>query len=349
MELYQIVETNHQTMVASGKAQSDISVIAQRAGFCPVDIRTTSLSRKKAEVVKRQLVYAAGWARALRAVGRDSVLLVQCPFPHQQLTREATLRLLKHRGVRLIAVVHDVEALRKTYETAYYRREFRFMLEAADVLIVHSEAMKRYFLGLGVEERRLVTLGVFDYLLDRSRLAPKAMRPSVTVAGNLAPKKCGYLRELIGRIPVGLELYGPHFQEDITRGSVVYHGALPPDALPGAFTGGFGLVWDGPDARSCTGDAGEYLRCNSPHKLSLYLASGLPVLIWREAAAAGFVEERRVGIAIDSLEEIPALLGSMPEERYAQLAENAGHEGERLSSGHYTAAALREALERLGA
>ncbi|NRO11242.1 Beta-1,6-galactofuranosyltransferase WbbI [Lactobacillus helveticus] len=50
-------------------------------------------------------------------------------------------------------------------------------------------------------------------------------------------------------------------------------------------------------------NTGNYLRYNDPHKLSLYLASGIPVIIWKKAAEAKFVEENKVGITVDSLED----------------------------------------------
>ena len=48
--------------------------------------------------------------------------------------------------------------------------------------------------------------------------------------------------------------------------------------------GSFGLVWDGISVETCAGVYGEYLKVNNPHKTSLYLASGIPVIIWKEAA-----------------------------------------------------------------
>ena len=56
----------------------------------------------------------------------------------------------------------------------------------------------------------------------------------------------------------------------------------------------FGLVWDGTSLDGCNGRYGEYLKFNNPHKTSLYLSCGIPVIIWKEAALADFVEEHKV-------------------------------------------------------
>ena len=60
--------------------------------------------------------------------------------------------------------------------------------------------------------------------------------------------------------------------------------------------GSFGLVWDGMSSETCKGSFGEYLRINNPHKTSLYLASGIPVIIWSKAALAEFIEKNKCGI-----------------------------------------------------
>ena len=107
--------------------------------------------------------------------------------------------------------------------------------------------------------------------------------------------------------------------------------------------GGFGLVWDGTDIDSCKGDMGGYLRFNNPHKLSLYLASYMPVVIWREAAEAKFVKEHGVGITVDSLTRLEQKLEAVTEEEYRQMCENAQRIGKALRDGQYLKAALQKA------
>ena len=73
--------------------------------------------------------------------------------------------------------------------------------------------------------------------------------------------------------------------------NVKYCGQYKPEELPEKLEGGFGLVWDGDDLGACTGVFGEYMKYNNPHKTSLYLASGLPVIIWEKAAMAKYIEK----------------------------------------------------------
>ena len=86
--------------------------------------------------------------------------------------------------------------------------------------------------------------------------------------------------------------------------NINYHGSFGVDEIPSKLTRGFGLVWDGDSLDGCRGQSGQYLRYNNPHKLSLYLSSGLPVVIWTGAAEAGFVREHGVGLCVDSLNDL---------------------------------------------
>ena len=74
---------------------------------------------------------------------------------------------------------------------------------------------------------------------------------------------------------------------------------------------------------TCTGVYGEYLRINNPHKTSLYLASEIPVIIWKEAALAKFIVDNKCGIAVDSLEDIKQALQDLSEEEYNEMKNNA--------------------------
>lgn len=166
----------------------------------------------------------------------------------------------------------------------------------------------------------------------------------VSIAGNLSPKKCAYLTEL-KRIPQAhFDLYGPGYDKDATEGeNVTYHGSFQPEELPHRLESGFGLVWDGDSVETCEGQFGKYLAYNSPHKLSLYLAAGLPVIIWKGAAQSDFVEKNGLGFSVGSLKEIPSLLSGIKAEDYEKLLRNVCPVSEKLRAGHYLKAVLSEA------
>lgn len=74
--------------------------------------------------------------------------------------------------------------------------------------------------------------------------------------------------------------------------------------------------------RWMSGTFGQYLKLNNPHKTSLYLASGIPVIIWKEAALASFIVENNLGFAVDKLSEINEKLSQISDEQYKIMANN---------------------------
>src|SRR5699024_6210027 len=65
-----------------------------------------------------------------------------------------------------------------------------------------------------------------------------------------------------------------------------YKGAFPSDKINSIIKGKYGLIWDGDRIDTCSGNVGNYLRYNNPHKLSMYLVANMPVIIWDKAAEA---------------------------------------------------------------
>ena len=112
-------------------------------------------------------------------------------------------------------------------------------------------------------------------------------------------------------------------------------GAFPADEIPSKLNEGFGLVWDGEGIDGCTGNTGDYLRYNNPHKLSLYLVSGLPVVIWSEAAEAQFVKDNNVGIVVNSIDDFSNAFDELSEQQYYEMVENARKISGKLRNGEY--------------
>ncbi len=353
MKRYQIKEVREHQNNAGTKANADVADVASRMGFeeylihmkDPGSFTGTNLVNKGMRWLIRQNCYVREWAACPSAVETGSVMLLQHPFHSPQIGRERALMRLKQNGVRFICMVHDVEKLRGILYNNYYKEEFGFMMKIADVLIVHNDVMKRYFVRRGFPEDRIVVLGIFDYLMDEPE-PPKLpeFSKSITVAGNLDTAKCGYIGYLPEIAPVKAILYGMGFDERMRSSNIDYRGELAPEEVPSRMTEGFGLIWDGTDIDGCQGPSGRYLRYNNPHKLSLYLASGLPVVIWSKAAEAKFVRRHHVGITVDSLRDLANLIEAVTPEEYRAMAENAIPIARKLRRGAYTEHALHEAL-----
>ena len=86
---------------------------------------------------------------------------------------------------------------------------------------------------------------------------------------------------------------------------------------------------------------GNYMRYNNPHKASLYLSTGQPVIIWKKAALAEFVIKNKVGIAVDSLENLDEILDKITAEQYQLMKNNTIKLASSLRSGQFIKQAVK--------
>jgi hypothetical protein len=281
----------------------------------------------------------------LRRIPVGGQLYIQCPIYSFFNSRFMPLlcRTIQRRQLAVTLILHDVDSLRYPEQADRLLPVERQLYGLAQHIIVHNQRMKTALQEThGIPADKMTVLGIFDYLLPGTPAgADSDYTGKVFVAGNLSPDKCGYLYRL-GELtpPLEVNLYGGGFVQDRATPNLTYLGSYPPDELPGKLRGNFGLVWDGESPDTCTGETGAYLRLNNPHKTSLYLAAGFPVIIWSQAALAPFITENGVGLAVDSLAQLPALLAALTDEEYAAMRQKAAEFGARLRQGDYIRRAL---------
>ena len=256
-------------------------------------------------------------------------------------------------------LIHDLNILRggeayKRDKTSSVYIQDMIILNYADNIICHNKSMRDYLVSEGFPENKLTNLEIFDYLTDYSP-SYKAFKEewSCVIAGNLVKAKCKYIYDLIDHTRAEgsykLHLYGGGLETELGSdySNVVYHGSVSPEKLPEIMEGDFGIVWDGTSTKSCEGNNGNYLRYNNPHKTSLFLASGVPVIVWKEAALAPFVENNGVGFAVSSLEEINSVLSKMTESEYAQMIANVDTVSNKIRSGYFFKTAYQKAEDAI--
>ncbi len=349
MNLYQLMfSENKKVNNAAFKAPEDVAAIASGLGFRRLDINV----RYRAFSDKSKFIEGYYYIKSilqcllvLMKVKKNSVVLIQTPTGGG-FVRNYMLNKLRKKNVKFISIFHDVEKLRGIQVNGAEKDFFSFLLSISDGIVVHNSRMKEWFMKEeGIDDSRIISLGIFDYLaapVSRNR----SLRKQVIIAGNLDPKKVRYLSGL-QELDTDFLLYGSNYDESVSGENISYMGSFPPEELPGVLSDGFGLIWDGERVETCSGTFGNYLRYNNPHKLSLYLASGLPVFIWKEAAEAEFVEENGVGYAVSSLSDIAPILDEITEEKYRELCRRVETVSSRLTGGYYTKCALTTALERV--
>jgi glycosyltransferase involved in cell wall biosynthesis len=193
---------------------------------------------------------------------------------------------------------------------------------------------------------RISNLELFDYKADIKPRLPVIDKMSVCYAGNL--NKSGFIYEFGKRAgAVKLNVYGPNFdlhRINADNERVEYKGSYDADILHTIIEGAFGLVWDGDRLDTCSGSLGEYTRYNNPNKVSFYIAAGIPVIVWSDAAVAKIVEERNIGFSISSLEDLEERLTQINDQTYYAYLENIKAVQDKVVNGHYIKSAVNKIL-----
>ena len=327
---------------AMNKARQDVQRFAAEAGYAQAKVTAADTA---AEGWWPRLCLGVkvfcDWARLFFTLGWEDLLLVQYPvFPVKgvRLAR-FMLHMVQWKGTRTAAIVHDLDSLRLLGGEAA-RWSDQVLLPAFDRIIVHTEAMRTYMLSQGVAPERLTVLGQFDYHTT-ARMPERRLSHEVCYAGNLRKSKAGFLYAM-PRTKLTWNLWGAGWKGKKTRTDFVLHGTASPEELPGVLRGSFGVVWDGASTATGRGAYGAYMLLNAPHKLSLYLAAGMPVVVWSGSAQADWVRAAGVGLVLDRLTDLPQAISTLTEEAYQVMVQAARREGAALREGQRLLRALEE-------
>lgn len=284
--------------------------------------------------------------KILSKVQSDDILVIQYPTYNGHTFESILLKKLQAKGVKIIAFVHDIDVLRYQHKIFYKNIAWECrLLNKFDVVISPNTRMTALLKANGLI-RPVVNLQVYDYLQEQVFPARSADPQAISFAGNLT--KSTFLGKV--KVPQNyvLHLYGNEPSNDILSNErTKYHGSFSPEELIDVMPDGFGLVWDGPDPEKLAGSMGEYLGFNNPHKVSLYLSAGLPILISARAAISDFVVANHVGVIVDNLDNLTAVVGQISTADFVELQENAKRIGKELREGHYSRLALQQALAKL--
>ena len=329
------------------KAKEDIDEICRREGFTNLTRHNFGKGGVGRFLTKLVSVTSICWR-----LKKGDMLFLQYPMKKFYYMACALTRM---KEARVVTVIHDLGAFRRHKLTPEGENK---RLSKTDFLIVHNATMRDYLVAHGFQGG-IHCLQIFDFL---SAVAPEVVNAKicgksengkslwhVVYAGHLGRWRNEFLYHL-DPIMNGweMDLYGRGFDDgDNHCDRLHYHGFMAGDDFIAKVTANFGLVWDGDSLDECTGDWGEYLRINDPHKTSFYLRAGIPVIVWKEAAMAPFIESEKVGISVGSLSEISERLSALTPDDYMLLEKNAKAMGSRLAEGYYIRQGLKAADEYL--
>jgi hypothetical protein len=171
----------------------------------------------------------------------------------------------------------------------------------------------------------------------------------IMYAGNLSHKKATYIYDdkLGSYKNFELCLYGQYLEAEKLKCSktISYKGAFNPDSPRLEENYQFGLIWEGTSLQSCEGSFGNYIRYNNPHKFSLYIALGLPVIVWKEAAIASLVTKHNIGFTISDFDELEVISKNINNVTYNEYVQNIDKIAEKVRSGLFLETAIGELVK----
>ena len=332
----EIVKLSSQQQVnAQGKAREDVLHTLTDLGFQTYNITYHKYVYKEG-VRPHHYPYFSKWSankqgkKFVQQVKPGDIIFIQ-EFYHGYMQNIASACM--QRGAKVVFLVHDVQCIRFNKHTSEVNQ-----LNNASLLLVHTQAMKNKLTELGVKTpMRIIQL--FDYYSSAPMTTLEDTlrhKNDVVFAGNLA--KSDFLKDLLDddtNKKIQFKLYGIKGELNLEEHTNIdYKGIFSPDDTS-SIQGGWGLVWDGHDIYACTGDYGNYLRYNSSHKISLYLACGLPIIVWKHSSLADWVKEQHVGIVVGSLKHLDDAVNSVCDDEYLQMVANARNVGAQLREGTF--------------
>lgn len=316
---------------AGNKARLDIDFLLKKRSYTPY----LCLKYHKFINLVDKIKYALKFDYVKRIIKllmlNNERIIIQYPVYTDKITKRLVSGLINRNKVVLI--VHDIDSLRCLGKATF--EEEKNILNNANLLIVHNDKMRRSLKNFGIKTD-MISMSVFDYLLDDVPSQVHGLDYPIVFAGNL--EKSEFLKKHVWKENMGIHinLYGPNYCEDNYNDNFSYRGCFPPNEVPFKIQGSFGLIWDGDSIDTCAGAFGEYMKYNNPHKLSLYIAACLPIIVWEKAAIAKIVEKEKIGFCVSKISDITSKIKEINSDEYNQYLSNLKRIQCKVINGEFT-------------
>lgn len=321
---------------AGHKAPSDVEkIFSKKYGATKRIVFINIKYIRSIEAIIRSIVYG------LLNSTKDRCIIVQWPLYTSWPANDIMVCKFANKK---IALIHDLDSLRFFPEFNSVIKKEISQLNKFDAVITHNKKMTKWLCDNGLNTKT-IELNCFDYLSEnepRNVSNVKNKQYSICYAGNLV--KAEFIKKLIRISKSDILLYGnrPDYKLPV---NVRYLGSFSSEEICRVLDGDFGLIWDGPEINNCIGKNGEYTRYNNPHKMSLYITCGIPIIAWSQSAIAEFIIKNNIGCVVDSLTDLDKTLEAIDITKYMKMVENTRILREKVINGQFTIDAINKALE----
>lgn len=316
-----------QAYLAGTKFENDISEICKNKKFKEILYSTPNNSS-----YKRIIAYIKTLFLLIFSIKNNEIVFVDLPV--RSFYAKIFQMILKIKKCKVYGIIIDLDSLRNVGKIGIVEEVKKFMYMKG--IIVQNQAQKAIISSSGYTGR-IEIMGILDFLgTPRFEKSKYKDNYSVCYGGNLSDVQSAFLYKWEENVKhIQINIFGVNFQKKFDNKNFYYCGNFPPDEIIYHLCGNFGLVWNGTELETCGGDRGNYYRYASPHKLSMYVMAGMPVIVWSESAMASFVKNNGIGFTINSLLEIEKRLLNLSEYEYNFYLNNVFKLQKKLSVGFY--------------
>jgi hypothetical protein len=335
---YFISQFSHEVYQHGGVGYTDAEKILASAGYLPLIL--PGIDQFSFWSKLKRLIRVMYWFLFLP--GKATIVFLSPVYP--RMLRMLIKLLSRRKSIRLICYIADIDGVRDG-ERKVMEEEVRFY-RLSDQFIVHNTSMGEW-LRATLGKVDIAAIDFFDFLAEASS-EKKEHSFDIAFAGNLS--KSPFLEHIETVMPespkVKFHLFGEATVRMKEQKNIEWHGVFEPRSLPGKLPASFGLVWDGESAIELKGLAGEYLAYNSPHKLSLYILGGIPLIVPAGSASAELVGKYGIGLAVSDLSSLQNEIEKISKDEYHQMQQNMIPLAKQISRGERLMAALAELDKR---
>jgi hypothetical protein len=299
------------------KAKADYAQIAQAQGWTIVPIARYNDVRFDDETRQNHI---KNWLNTVKA---DDTVIHQFPSYMSCHFEQQWVQEINKRSARSIVLIHDIEPLRLVKTDAWELS----VLKQYNTIIVHSEAMANALKHMGVNSTFIIQ-PLFDYLGEVHNLA--SYSHLINFAGTF--QKSPWLKDYDGP---EINLFGSvpkKWRDFVFPNQVSYQGNFDPDDILNQLTSGFGLIWDNDFEDKAYQ---SYTKYNAPHKASLYLRAGLPLIAWQQSALAAIIKQYDIGLTINKLTDLKKI-DDISLDQYQTWQKNIYPIASQLAQGFFT-------------
>lgn len=333
------------------KAREDYSFFASEIGLKVFDMYSYYDREESIESINARL------DGMLAGFQKYDSLVLQFPFFIRPLNIKMLIDKVHHNYQgKVFAFIHDYEPIRnqvdydelKKSDTDPLYDQFSMLtpstlLPLFDGIIVNNLRVSEAIVKKENYQGKIIEQGPFGYkcyISNEHISAP--FKKIINFAGST--DKAKYLTLLPNYW--NINIYGSNIKNFKFKENQCYKGAFPEVEIPQILheQGGFGLVWDSETFPGITGKLGEYTKISYAHKISLYLAANMPVIIWEKAAGAQWIVDNHLGFAVKDLNEAWMKINELTEEEYQKIyAPSLIKMGKKIRSGLFEKQSLLKA------